>query len=74
MNWLHDLRLVRMNLDDRTFHCKAHGLLPEDEAANVLSRSGFTVEFLESAKPDPDLVAKYDAINARANPECESLS
>lgn len=35
----HSLRRVRVNTADLTLHCSVHGLLSEDEAQDVLSRS-----------------------------------
>lgn len=47
MRYRHDPMLVRMNLTDETFHCEVHGLLPHDEAVDVLMRAGLSAQNVE---------------------------
>lgn len=76
MNWRHDLRLVRINRQDHTLHCEVHGLLPDDEAAEVLQRAGLTTDAGISVDGGTfrPLLRLLDALGKLTRPKCRPIS
>jgi hypothetical protein len=67
----HDLRLVRGFLLDGTLHCEAHGLLNEEESADVLSRAGLTERDVTAFGPASRWQRLLDRIWRLSRPHCE---
>lgn len=69
----HDLRFVRMNLDDDTLHCERHGLLTAEEAENVYQRLPITEEQVRQA-PKLDWIWRIrERLSQRHGPRCVEL-
>src|SRR5204863_7329473 len=71
----HDLRLVSMNRDDGTLHCRVHGLLPRDEAENAWARSGLTrtgIEITDQRAPRW-LTRLLDLAGYLGHPKCRPI-
>jgi hypothetical protein len=81
VNIRHHPDLVRMNLADGSLHCNIHGLLPPDEADDVLHRVGLAVrdarEVDTLSRTHPLLRLRMrvlDALTALRRPKCEYLA
>lgn len=74
MNYRHDLRLVRMNLEDDTLHCEVHGLLPVDETQDVFERSGLTTAAIKVGNDYGGWrKAFYEIVAWFSRPKCEPV-
>ena len=74
MRYRHSLDLVRMRFEDGTLHCETHGLLPEDEAVDVWSRSKITAEIAQEFRPTGWRVKVLETLARLRRPKCVPLS
>lgn len=69
----HNLRKVVMNPTDGSLHCVEHGLLGEDETADVFARAGLSAK-TAAGVGHPRLARLIDWFVTRGRPKCRVLS